>query len=105
MTLMPWSSQARGFFTGRASPEDKSDPELVRCWYSDDNFRRLERANELAAKRGVPAITVALAWVLNQDFQTFPLIGPRLLSETRTSFLALDLELSPEEVRWLNLED
>ncbi len=105
MTLMPWSSQARGFFSGRASPEDKSDPELVRCWYSDDNFRRLERANELAAKRGVPTIAVALAWVLNQDFQTFPLIGPRLLSETRTSFLALDLELSPEEVRWLNLED
>jgi len=105
MPLMPWSSQARGFFTGRASPEDKSDAELVRCWYSDDNFQRLARAEELAAKRKVPTIAVALAWVLNQDFLTFPLIGPRLLSETRTSFLALDLMLSPEEVRWLNLED
>jgi predicted dehydrogenase/aryl-alcohol dehydrogenase-like predicted oxidoreductase len=105
ITLMPWSSQARGFFTGRAHPEDKSDPELVRCWYSDENFKRLERVEELAKKRGVPTITVALAWVLCQDFQTFPLIGPRLISETRTSFDALELELSPDEVAWLDLED
>jgi predicted dehydrogenase/predicted oxidoreductase len=33
--LMPWSSQARGFFLpGRARPEDRSDPELVKCWYA-----------------------------------------------------------------------
>jgi aryl-alcohol dehydrogenase-like predicted oxidoreductase len=104
MTLMPWSSQARGFFTGRAHPDDRSDEELVRCWYSDGNFERLERALELAAKRDVPAIAVALAWVLNQEFPTFPLIGPRLISETRTSFQALELELTPDEVAWLNLE-
>ncbi len=105
MTLMPWSSQARGFFTGRARPDDRSDEELVRCWYSDDNFRRLERVQETAKKRNVPAIAVALAWVLNLNFPTFPLIGPRLISETRTSFLALELELTPDDVAWLNLED
>jgi aryl-alcohol dehydrogenase-like predicted oxidoreductase len=103
--LMPWSSQARGFFTGRAHPDDRSDPELVRCWYSEDNFRRLERAEELAAKRKVPTIAVALAWVLCQEFPTFPLIGPRLISETRTSFQALELDLTPEEVAWLDLRD
>lgn len=105
MPLMPWSSQARGFFTGRAHPDDHSDPELVRCWYSEDNFRRLERVNEMAKQRGVLPINIALAYVLCQPFPTFPLIGPRLLSETRTSFLGLDIELTPEELRWLNLED
>jgi aryl-alcohol dehydrogenase-like predicted oxidoreductase len=103
--LMPWSSQARGFFTGRARPEDLSDAELVRCWYSEDNFKRLERARELAAKRGVPPIVVALAWVLCQPFPTFPLIGPRQIGETRVSFQALELELTAEEAAWLNLED
>ncbi len=103
--LMPWSSQARGFFTGRAKPEDTSDEELVRCWYAEDNFRRQERARKLAEKYGVPMVTIAAAYVLCQPFPTFPLIGPRQLSETRTSLQALDIELTPDEVRWLNLED
>jgi predicted dehydrogenase/aryl-alcohol dehydrogenase-like predicted oxidoreductase len=106
MPLMPWSSQARGFFVeGRADPADRSDPQLVRSWYSDDNFRRLDRVRRLAADRGVLPIQVALAYVLCQPFPTFPLIGPRVLSETRTSFAALTVELSPDDLRWLNLED
>jgi predicted dehydrogenase/aryl-alcohol dehydrogenase-like predicted oxidoreductase len=103
IALMPWSSQARGFFTGRARRDDRSDPELVRCWYSDENFGRLERVEEMAKKRQVTGVTVALAWVLCQDFPTFPLIGPRLISETRTSFDALELQLTPDQVAWLDL--
>jgi len=105
MPLMPWSSQARGFFTGRAHPEDHSDAELMRCWYSEDNFQRLERVSELARQRGVLTISVALAYVLCQPFPTFPLIGPRQLSETRTSFQGLAVELTSEDLRWLNLEE
>jgi predicted dehydrogenase/aryl-alcohol dehydrogenase-like predicted oxidoreductase len=104
--LFPWSSQARGFFLeGRAHPGKRDDAELVKCWYSEDNFRRLERANELATKKGVLPINIALAYVLCQPFPTFSLIGPRLLSETHTSLPALDVELTPTEVKWLNLED
>ncbi len=103
--LLAWSSQARGFFLpGRAEPDKHDDPELVRCWYSDDNFQRLARVNELAAKRNVLPINIALAYVLNQPFPTFALIGPRQLSETRTSLPALDFSLSPQELAWLNLE-
>jgi len=105
MPLMPWSSQARGFFTGRANPGDHSDAELVRCWDREDNFRRLERVNAMAKERGVLPINIALGYVLCQPFPTFPLIGPRLLSETRTSFPGLDIQLTPQEVRWLNLDD
>jgi predicted dehydrogenase/aryl-alcohol dehydrogenase-like predicted oxidoreductase len=103
--LLAWSSQARGFFVpGRAAPDKNEDPELVRCWYSEDNFRRLERVNELAKKRDVLPINIALAYVLNQPFPSFALIGPRVLSETRTSFATLGFELSPQELRRLNLE-
>ncbi len=105
MPLMPWSSQAQGFFTGRASPDNCSDTRFVRSWYSEDNFRRLDRVNALAKERGVLPLVIALAYVLCQPFPTFPLIGPQLLSETRTSLRALDIELTPQEVRWLNLED
>ncbi|HON05668.1 MAG TPA: aldo/keto reductase [Candidatus Ratteibacteria bacterium] len=105
MPLIAWSSQARGFFTGRYSPEDKSDPTMVECWYSDDNFMRLERVKQLAEKLGVEPTAVALAYVLCQKFPTFALIGPRSLSETRTSLKALEIELTEQQIKWLNLEE
>ncbi|WP_314140377.1 aldo/keto reductase [uncultured Plantibacter sp.] len=101
--LLPWSSQARGFFTGRAEPEDLSDPDLVRCYYSDDNFERLARARQLGTELGVAPTAIALAYVLAQDFPTFALIGPRSIEETRSSTDALSLKLTPEQVAWLDL--
>lgn len=103
ITLLPWSSQARGFFTGRARPDDRSDAELGRCYYSDDNFERLRRAEQLAGEFGVAPTAIALAYVLHQPFGTFPLIGPRTIAETRSSVAGLGVELTPEQVAWLDL--
>ncbi|WP_410793793.1 aldo/keto reductase [Kribbella sp. C-35] len=101
VSLFPWSSQARGFFTGRAKPEDTSDQELVRCFYSDENFRRLDRARELAKAKGVEPTAIALAWLLHQPYPVFPLIGPRHISETRTSTPGLSVSLTEDEVAYL----
>jgi Predicted oxidoreductases (related to aryl-alcohol dehydrogenases) len=98
--LLPWSSQARGFFA-RADRSDTADAELVRCYYSDENFERLARARALAGELGVAPTAVALAYVLAQPFPTFPLIGPRSIEETRTSMEGLGIALTPEQVRWL----
>ncbi|MBI4976836.1 MAG: aldo/keto reductase [Spirochaetes bacterium] len=105
MPLMPWSSQARGFFVPeRARPDLHTDKSLSHCWYSDDNFQRQARALELAKKKGVSGVTIACAYVLCQPFPTFPLIGPRTPRETEDSFKGLTVELTPEELLWLNLE-
>ncbi len=101
--LFAWASQANGFFSGRFSPDDRSDAAMVRFWYSDDNFKRLDRARELARKKGVSALQIALAYVLCQPFETYALIGPRTISETATSAEALAVELSEEEIKWLAL--
>ncbi|MBN8217400.1 MAG: aldo/keto reductase [Spirochaetes bacterium] len=104
VALMPWSSQARGFFVPeRARPDLLADKSLSHCWYSDDNFQRQARALELAKKKGVSGVTIALAYVLSQPFPTFPLIGPRVPAETADSFRGLGLMLTPEECKWLNL--
>jgi aryl-alcohol dehydrogenase-like predicted oxidoreductase len=100
--LLPWSSQARGFFA-RARPDFLEDEELVRCYYSDDNFERLRRAQQLGEEFGVPATAVALAYVLAQPFPTFPLFGPRSITEARSSMQGLSVELTPEQVAWLDL--
>ncbi len=105
LALMPWSSQARGFFTDRSGPDKRNDEELVRCWYASDNFERKARAEEIARRKGVEPINIALAYVLNQPFPTFPLIGPRSLRELRSSLTGLGVTLTDEEQAWLNLED
>jgi predicted dehydrogenase/aryl-alcohol dehydrogenase-like predicted oxidoreductase len=102
--LFSWSSQARGFFSDLAAPEKLGNSELVRCWYSDDNFERKRRAKELAAKKGVHEINIALAWVLHQPFPTFPLVGPKRPWEVKTTLDTLAISLSPDEVDWLNIE-
>jgi predicted dehydrogenase/aryl-alcohol dehydrogenase-like predicted oxidoreductase len=102
--LFAWSSQARGFFTERSGREKFDDKELVRCWYADDNFTRKERALILAKEKVVSPIAIAGAYVLNQPFPTFALIGPRFISETTSSLEALTVQLTADEVAWLNLE-
>ncbi len=102
--LLARSSQACGFFAPyRAHPDQHTDPELVRCFYSDDNFERLRRASALARRHGVQATAIALAYVLSQPFPTFALIGPRSIEETRTSTEALRVELTRAELDWLDL--
>ena len=103
VALMCWSSQARGFFTERAGPDKRDDAELVNAWYSDNNFERRERCYELAAKKGVAPVHIALAYVLAQPFAPFALIGPRTIAEAKSSFKALSVSLSEEEVAWLDL--
>ena len=44
---------------------------------------------------------MALAYVLAQPFPVVPLIGPRTLQELDDSLEALDIKLTPEQVRWL----
>ena len=102
--LLPWSSQARGFFA-RADPADRSDAELVRCYHSEANFERKRRAEKLGAELGVPATAVALAYVLAQPFPTFALVGPRSVAELRSSTAGLGVELDEAQVAWLDLRE
>ncbi len=106
--LFAWSSQATGFFSGRYTSGDRDIPALapiVRTWFNEGNFQRLERSRALAQRRGVTSAQVALAYVLQQSFPAFALVGPQSIDELRVVLPALDVELAPEELRWLNLEE
>lgn len=101
VTNFSWSSQARGFFTDLAGREKRDNEEMVRVWYNEQNFARRDRAIELARKLGHSPIHVALAYVLAQPFPSVPLIGPRRLVELDDSLKAFDIQLTPEQVQWL----
>ncbi|MGV1915999.1 aldo/keto reductase [Rhizobium sp. 22-785-1] len=96
-----WSSQGRGFFTDRAGRDKRDDEEIVRVWYSERNFERRDRAIELAKELGRHPIHIALAYVIAQPFPVIPLIGPRTIAELEDSLSALDIKLTPEQVRRL----
>ena len=78
---------------------------MVRVYYNRDNFERLKRAQELGSKEGFTAIQIALAYVVHQPYPTLPIVGPCTLEELASSLEALKIELSSDEMRWLNLED
>ncbi|MGG0936743.1 aldo/keto reductase [Brevibacillus centrosporus] len=106
MPLFSWASQASGFFTGRFSPDVKTNPDMARVYYNDANWKRFHRARALAKQKGskVTPNHIALYYVLNQPFPTCAVIGPQNVKELRDSYAALDLSISHEELQWVNLE-
>ncbi|GBG12335.1 aldo/keto reductase [Paenibacillus sp. MY03] len=104
LPLLSWSSQARGFFTGRFTPEIRDNADLVRVFYNDDNWERLERARKLGEQKGATAIQIALAYVLNQPFPTCALIGAQTTQELTSCDEGSRIVLTKEEMDWLDLK-
>lgn len=109
MPLLTWSSLARGFFSGRISRRNfeaiKDDIEgfTLEVYCHEPNFRRLDRVEELAAEKGRTVPQIALAWLLAQPLNIFPLIGAANGEEMDANIQAMSIELTPAEVEWLDL--
>src|SRR5207245_4058804 len=82
MPVFAWSAQARGFFSGRFNPEltegaTTDARNVIRTYYSADNWERYRRADELAelraARRGRTPLPGGFNWPLTGS----ALIGPR----------------------------
>ncbi len=117
---LSWSSQGRGYFlpdeitkkiekditaseTWRQPGEHSSGP--LSCFDSKDNRERKKRAENLANKMQTTPQNIAGAWPLNLQFPSFALIGPRNIDEINSSLDNLDINLTNDEVNWLNLMD
>ena len=109
VALFTWSSLAGGFFSGRFSRDNLDtfeaylDRLCVNSYCYEDNFRRLDRAAELAEAKGLTLPQVALAYVLSHSLNVFALVGCRAGSEFKENTVALDVVLTPEEIAWLEL--
>ena len=100
--VVAWSGLGRGFFA-KADPNDRSDPDLVRVFYSDGNFERKRRAEELAEARGLSLFQIALGYLINQNFPVVALCGPATPAHVADSARAGDLRLTRAERNWLDL--
>ncbi len=109
LPVMTWSSLARGFFSGRLSRatfeqvRDQFEEHTIRCYVCEANWRRLDRAEHLATAKGVSVPQLALAWVLQQPMNLFAMVGAFKPSEIADNLAALELNLTPAELEWLDL--
>ena len=102
--LLPWSSQAGGFFTGRYAPDVHDNKDVERVYYNDANWERLRRAEVLGREKNATANQIALAWVLHAPFPVFALVGPHSTAELESTLPAVNIALTEKERHWLNLE-
>lgn len=96
-----WSSQAQGFFDPSQAAPRKRNPALEPYWYSSDNFERQKRALQLARQKDCHPMAIATAYCLAQSFPLYVLVGPATLMELNSTFDALKVTLSQDEVEWL----
>jgi aryl-alcohol dehydrogenase-like predicted oxidoreductase len=107
--LIPWSPLARGFLAGNRNKTSsgetvraKSDDYAREMYFESQDFEIADRLEQLAEEKGVKPIQLALNWVLNAPGITSPIIGARNLEHLNELVAALDLELTPQERKYLN---
>jgi len=82
MPLVPFSSQAKGFFTKLHDLGPESLPEKThRRFYTPENLETYQRVLKVCADTGLSVGAVALAYLTCQPFPTFPLAGVSRVSQ------------------------
>ncbi len=110
MPVLAYSSLARGLFSGKFKSSEPEKAEEVldfiakRGYYYPENMERLARAEQLAEKYDCLPSEIALAWLFCQDLTVFPILSGSKVKYYRQALHAEQIPLTPEEVRWLNLE-
>jgi aryl-alcohol dehydrogenase-like predicted oxidoreductase len=101
--LIPWSPLAGGLLAGalRNVQEGRRTEDWVQK-RAEPLQNQLERYEQFCAGRGEHPAHVALAWLLHQPAVTAPIIGPRTLDQLDGSLRALEIKLSPEELKALD---
>nr|WP_268760203.1 aldo/keto reductase [Bacillus sp. FJAT-28004] len=57
-----------------------------------------ERVAEVSSDRGIPHAQIALAWLLQKEEVTAPIIGSTKISHLEDAVSALSVKLTPEEI-------
>jgi aryl-alcohol dehydrogenase-like predicted oxidoreductase len=103
--FVPYSPLGRGFLSGTITSPDQFGPADFRRFsprFQGDNFGRnlavVEKVAELAAKLGVTASQLALAWVLAQGDDIVPIPGTKRRTYLEENVAAADITLTPDDL-------
>jgi aryl-alcohol dehydrogenase-like predicted oxidoreductase len=110
MPLFTWSSLAGGFFSGRLRRDNIStfetylDKLAVTVYANDDNFKRLDRVQQLAEEKGLSIPQIATAYVMSYPLNIFALVGCQTSAEYKANMAASEVRLTAAEMAWLELK-
>lgn len=101
--VIPYSPLAKGRLTRdweETTHRSETDQTAKAQYDATANTDRLvvERVAAIAEKRGVPRVQIALAWVLQKEPVTAPIIGATKMSHLEDAAAALSISLTPEEI-------
>ena len=105
--VIPYSPLAAGRLTreGASDTTLRSETDQVQKSKYDATAETdqwiIERVAELAEKYGVRRVHIALAWLLQKQPVTAPIIGATKISHLEDAGSALSVKLTPEEVAYL----
>ncbi len=109
LALMAYAPLGYGFLTGDVSgPDALGDSDTRRKFprFRAENFAanraRVARVEALAAERGVTPAQIALAWLLAQGDNVFPIPGCKSRRHLDENLEAVELELTPEDLAALD---
>jgi len=107
--FVAYSPLGRGFLTGRIKRIEDFAPDDYRPHtprFQGENFQRnldlVRRIEQLAAQKGCRPSQLALAWVLAQSEDIVPIPGTKRRTFFNENLGALDLALTPAEVKQIN---
>ncbi|WP_439485809.1 aldo/keto reductase [Blastomonas fulva] len=104
--VLPWSPLARGMLTRdwnektARSQTDMFSAYLYRAT-ADNDQQIVEAVAAVAQERGLPRAQIAMAWLLGKAGITAPIIGATKPSHLHDAIAAVDVTLSPDEIKRL----
>lgn len=110
--VIPYNPLAGGFLTGKYKPNTTpsigtrlGDQNVYQERYlSDENFQRTTRFLEIAKRRGLHPIALALAWVASHPAVTSPIIGARNGKQLSETLNLVDVKILIQERDQINRE-
>lgn len=97
--IIPWSPLGGGLLGGVLKQELSGRTRRGEFGQRIEAFRpKLEAYEKLCAELGESPANVALAWMLNNEAITAPIIGPRTIQQLHEVTRAVELTLSPETI-------
>ncbi|KAI0339039.1 aryl-alcohol dehydrogenase [Trametopsis cervina] len=102
---IPWSPLARGLLTRPFSGKDETTrgkvDMMIKGYTGPGTPDIVDRVEELAKKKNVSMAQIDVAWVLAKEGVTAPIIGTTSLDNLKDILGGLDVELTPEEIKYL----
>ena len=102
MAVIPYSSQAGGFFSKLDSEVDRSNPLVSKSpFYTKNNLMLFSKIKNIATAKQCPISHVVLGYLLSQKIPTIPVFGSSSMQQLIETIQAADCTLSEDEMRIL----